>query len=48
VEDSRSLEVLRELGCDHAQGYLVARPLAPDAFLAFAAGKRAMGKGVEA
>jgi len=48
VEDSRSLEVLRELGCDHAQGYLVARPLAPDAFLAFAAGKRAMGTGVEA
>lgn len=27
VEDERSLELLRELGCDHAQGYFMSRPL---------------------
>jgi len=27
VEDARSLAVLREIGCDTAQGYLVSRPL---------------------
>ena len=27
VEDEQSLELLRELGCDHAQGYYMSRPL---------------------
>ncbi len=35
VEDARSLAVLRELGCDTAQGYLVSRPLPPDRLLAW-------------
>jgi EAL domain-containing protein (putative c-di-GMP-specific phosphodiesterase class I) len=26
VEDEVTLEALRELGCDHVQGYLIARP----------------------
>ncbi|MFL6620672.1 MAG: putative bifunctional diguanylate cyclase/phosphodiesterase [Povalibacter sp.] len=29
VEDEQSLEMLRELGCDHAQGYYMSRPLPP-------------------
>ncbi|HKE96095.1 MAG TPA: EAL domain-containing protein, partial [Povalibacter sp.] len=29
VEDEQSLELLRELGCDHAQGYFMSRPLPP-------------------
>src|SRR4051812_7295602 len=29
VEDEQSLELLRELGCDHAQGYYMSRPLPP-------------------
>ena len=33
VEDARSLGVLRDLGCDTAQGYLVSRPLPPDRLL---------------
>jgi EAL domain-containing protein (putative c-di-GMP-specific phosphodiesterase class I) len=28
---------LRGMGCDQAQGYLFARPLAPDAFVAWMA-----------
>jgi diguanylate cyclase (GGDEF)-like protein len=27
VEDPRALEFLRTIGCDHAQGYLIARPM---------------------
>ena len=33
VEDGRSLALLREMGCDTAQGYLVSRPLPPDRLL---------------
>ena len=33
VEDEPTLEALRALGCDHVQGYLIARP-APEADLA--------------
>ena len=33
VEDARSLAVLRDIGCDTAQGYLVSRPLPPDRLL---------------
>jgi diguanylate cyclase (GGDEF)-like protein len=32
VEDSATLERLAVLGCDHAQGYHVSRPMAADAF----------------
>lgn len=33
VEDAWTLEFLRDLGCTHAQGYFMARPMAPDAAL---------------
>jgi diguanylate cyclase (GGDEF)-like protein/PAS domain S-box-containing protein len=29
VERPRQLEILREMGCDHGQGFLLARPVAP-------------------
>ena len=35
VEDEPSLCALEDLGCDHAQGYFIARPLAPAAFDGF-------------
>jgi EAL domain-containing protein (putative c-di-GMP-specific phosphodiesterase class I) len=35
VETTEQLAVLRELGCDVGQGFLFARPMPPDAFLAF-------------
>ena len=31
VESAEALDLLRELGCDEAQGYFIARPLAADA-----------------
>ncbi|HEX8525881.1 EAL domain-containing protein [Allosphingosinicella sp.] len=33
VEDARTLELLGELGCDEAQGFFVARPMAPAGFV---------------
>jgi EAL domain-containing protein (putative c-di-GMP-specific phosphodiesterase class I) len=30
VEDIETLDVLRELGCDRAQGYLMSRPVPPE------------------
>ncbi|MCD6061309.1 MAG: response regulator [Moraxellaceae bacterium] len=33
VEDAFALQYLKELGCDHMQGYLLSRPLAPDAVI---------------
>ena len=35
VEDSATLDQLAELGCDHAQGYHVSRPMPADAFNAW-------------
>lgn len=35
VEQERDVELLRELGCDVAQGYGMSVPLAPDAFVDF-------------
>ena len=37
VEDAEALACLRELGCDHAQGFLIARPMPADALDAFLA-----------
>ncbi|MBX3725682.1 MAG: EAL domain-containing protein [Xanthomonadales bacterium] len=34
IEDAGTLEWLRQAGCDAAQGYHIARPMAPDAFYA--------------
>lgn len=48
VEHERQAALLRELGCDELQGYLFARPLAPDAFSAFAAGRHAHDAGAMA
>jgi diguanylate cyclase (GGDEF)-like protein/PAS domain S-box-containing protein len=31
VEDQRTLDELREMGCDHAQGYFIGTPLSPTA-----------------
>jgi EAL domain-containing protein (putative c-di-GMP-specific phosphodiesterase class I) len=35
VEHERDVELLRELGCDVAQGYGISVPLEPDAFFEF-------------
>ncbi len=35
VEDEQTLEQLRALDCDMAQGFLISRPLSPDNFLRF-------------
>ena len=35
VEDAATLERLRALGCDHAQGFGIARPMPAQAFEAF-------------
>lgn len=39
VEDSRGFELLRELGCDIAQGYYLSPPLAPREFVAWLDGE---------
>ena len=36
IEDGRTLEVLRQLGCDYAQGYFISPPVSPDDFMALA------------
>ncbi len=35
VEDSRTAELLNDLECDFIQGYLLTRPLPPDALVAW-------------
>jgi predicted signal transduction protein with EAL and GGDEF domain len=37
VESARQLELLRSLGCDQVQGFLLAHPLPPDALAAMLA-----------
>ncbi len=32
VEHADQWDILTRIGCDHAQGYAIARPLAPEAF----------------
>jgi EAL domain-containing protein (putative c-di-GMP-specific phosphodiesterase class I) len=43
VEDPRSLERLKELGCDMVQGYLFSKPLAAEEFEAWHAAYSARG-----
>jgi EAL domain-containing protein (putative c-di-GMP-specific phosphodiesterase class I) len=38
VEDSQGLALLRELGCDCAQGYYLSPPLAADQFISWLEG----------
>lgn len=38
VSDQATLDYLAEIGCDHAQGFFIARPLTAEAFDAFLAG----------
>lgn len=38
VEDQGALDYLASIGCDHAQGYFIARPLPVEAFTAFVGG----------
>ena len=38
VSDQATLDYLSEIGCDHAQGFFIARPLPAEAFDAFLAG----------
>jgi EAL domain-containing protein (putative c-di-GMP-specific phosphodiesterase class I) len=40
VEDAATLRLLREFGCDYAQGYYIGKPMTADAFLALAASWR--------
>ena len=35
VDDHKQLEILREIGCDRIQGYLLSKPINGDAFVAF-------------
>jgi EAL domain-containing protein (putative c-di-GMP-specific phosphodiesterase class I) len=37
VEDAAALDYLAGIGCDHAQGFLIARPLPAAEFAAFVA-----------
>jgi len=41
VEDERQAQILRQLGCPLAQGFLYARPLSPEGLLEWLAGKPA-------
>ena len=36
IEDSATLDKLRELQCDYAQGYFISKPVGPDEFFALA------------
>ena len=33
IEDQATLDILRKLGCDYAQGYFISKPIAPDEFI---------------
>lgn len=44
VEDEVALAYLREVGCDDAQGYLIARPMPAEAFEAWAAARQPGGE----
>lgn len=40
IEDEAALALLREFGCDYAQGYLVGKPVAAEALVDWVSGKR--------
>jgi EAL domain-containing protein (putative c-di-GMP-specific phosphodiesterase class I)/FixJ family two-component response regulator len=40
VEDADALDLMRRMGCNFAQGYLIGRPMAADAIAAWANGRR--------
>ena len=44
VEDENALKLLRELGCDRAQGYYYSQPLEFDAFIDWMASWSKAGK----
>lgn len=44
VETALHAEILRDLGCDQLQGYYFAKPMAKDAFAAFAQGQSWLGE----
>jgi len=48
VEDSATLEVLRNMGCDLVQGYLISRPLSPENFVHFISNLRGTVKKMNA
>jgi len=48
VEDSPTLDKLRQMGCDLVQGYLISRPLPSDQFLNFLSNLRAIPTKVNA
>ena len=41
VEDAQTGQLLKSLGCDHAQGYYYSKPLKRESFLEFADSHRA-------
>jgi diguanylate cyclase len=38
IEDSATLDMLRDLGCDYAQGYFISKPVGPSEFFEIATG----------
>ena len=38
IEDEESLRLLKELGCDYAQGYFIGKPVAAEQFFELASG----------
>jgi diguanylate cyclase (GGDEF)-like protein len=46
IEDAETLELVRQLGCHKAQGYFLARPMAPDALRALLDGELPVGPNV--
>ena len=33
IEDEETLNLLKEMGCDYAQGYFISKPIGPNEFL---------------
>jgi EAL domain-containing protein (putative c-di-GMP-specific phosphodiesterase class I) len=45
VEDDAAIARLVELGCEHAQGYAIAKPIPQEQFLAWLSQRRSAGRG---